>query len=70
MSVDTLEELRMLSNVNADKDQVLGRPRRGRRSCAIRYAGRTCEQFAQKNCGRLPPRPLNREETRTYIRTG
>ncbi|HEY9051446.1 MAG TPA: AAA family ATPase [Gammaproteobacteria bacterium] len=67
MSADTLEELRMLSNINADKDQVLqvilaGQP-------ALRETLRKPElmQFAQRIAVDYYLESLNRDETREYI---
>ncbi|MCW8855212.1 MAG: AAA family ATPase [Gammaproteobacteria bacterium] len=68
MSADTLEELRMLSNINADKDQVLqvvlaGQP-------ALRETLRKPElmQFAQRIAVDYYLEALNKEETSTYIK--
>lgn len=67
MSADTLEELRMLSNINADKDQVLqvilaGQP-------ALRDTLRKPElmQFAQRIAVDYYLESLNRDETHEYI---
>jgi len=68
MSADTLEELRMLSNINADKDQVLqvilaGQP-------ALRETLRKPElmQFAQRIAVDYYLESLSVEETKSYIR--
>ena len=68
MSADTLEELRMLSNINSDKDQVLqvvlaGQP-------ALRETLRKPElmQFAQRIAVDYYLEALNKEETSTYIK--
>ena len=68
MSADTLEELRMLSNINADKDQVLqvvlaGQP-------ALRETLRKPElmQFAQRIAVDYYLEALNRKETSTYLK--
>ncbi len=68
MAPETLEELRMLSNVNADKDQVLqvilvGQP--GLRDTLRRP---DLEQFAQRIAVDYDLEPLNVEETRDYVR--
>ncbi|OYV77480.1 MAG: general secretion pathway protein [Chromatiales bacterium 21-64-14] len=68
MAPETLEELRMLSNVNADKDQVLqvilvGQP--GLRD-TLRRAD--LEQFAQRIAVDYDLEPLEAHETREYIR--
>ena len=67
MDADTLEELRMLSNINADKDQVLqvilaGQP-------ALRETLRKPElmQFAQRIAVDYYLESLSAEETRAYI---
>lgn len=67
MSADTLEELRMLSNINADKDQVLqvilaGQP-------ALRETLRKPElmQFAQRIAVDYYLESLSAEETKSYI---
>jgi len=67
MSADTLEELRMLSNINADKDQILqvilaGQP-------ALRETLRKPElmQFAQRIAVDYYLEALSSEETAAYI---
>ncbi|MCW8935879.1 MAG: AAA family ATPase [Gammaproteobacteria bacterium] len=67
MTADTLEELRMLSNINADKDQVLqvilaGQP-------ALRETLRKPElmQFAQRIAVDYYLESLSLEETKSYI---
>ncbi len=67
MKADTLEELRMLSNINADKDQVLqvilaGQP-------ALRETLRKPElmQFAQRIAVDYYLEALSEEETQAYI---
>jgi general secretion pathway protein A len=67
MTADTLEELRMLSNINSDKDQVLqvilaGQP-------ALRETLRKPElmQFAQRIAVDYYLESLNRDETGEYI---
>jgi len=67
MTVDTLEELRMLSNINSDKDQVLqvilaGQP-------ALRETLRRPDlmQFAQRIAVDYYLESLNRDETCEYI---
>ena len=68
MKADTLEELRMLSNINSDKDQVLqvilaGQP-------ALRETLRKPElmQFAQRIAVDYYLEALSEEETKAYIR--
>ena len=67
MNADTLEELRMLSNINADKDQILqvilaGQP-------ALRETLRKPElmQFAQRIAVDYYLESLSAEETKAYI---
>lgn len=65
---ETLEELRMLSNINADKDQVLqvflvGQP--GLRDLLLRP---DLEQFAQRIVVDYHLEPLDLNETTAYIR--
>jgi general secretion pathway protein A len=68
MSADTLEELRMLSNVNADKDQVLQVVLVGQAELRDTLRRPDMEQFAQRIVVDYHLEPLDREETRTYIR--
>lgn len=68
LSSDTLEELRMFSNLNADKDQLLqiilvGQP--GLRDLLRQPA---LEQFAQRIMVDYHLEPLSRDETAGYIR--
>ena len=68
LSSDALEELRMLSNINADKNEVLqlilvGQP--GLRDILQRPQ---LQQFAQRVAVDFALRPLNLEETWNYIR--
>lgn len=67
LEADTLEELRLLSNVNADKDQVLqlilvGQPKLWE---ALRRP--ELEQFAQRISVDYFLEPLDQTETHTYI---
>jgi len=67
LDAETLEELRMLSNINADKDLVLqlilvGQPELRN---TLRQPGLT--QFAQRISVDFHLDPLTREETRAYI---
>lgn len=68
MSPDTLEELRMLSNVNADKDQVLQVILVGQAELRDTLRLPELVQFAQRIAVDYHLEPLNQEETRTYIR--
>jgi len=61
MNADILEEARMLSNINADKDQVLQLILLGQPELRDRLRQPNLEQFAQRL------EPLGAEETRGYI---
>jgi len=68
LGAETLEELRMLSNINADKDQVLqvflvGQP--GLRDLLLRP---DLEQFAQRIVVDYHLEPLDAAETTAYVR--
>lgn len=67
MSVDTLEELRMLSNVNADKDQVLQVVLVGQSGLRNMLRRPELEQFAQRIAVDYHLEPLDLQETRAYI---
>jgi general secretion pathway protein A len=67
MSVDTLEELRMLSNVNADKDQVLQVVLVGQSGLRNTLRRPELEQFAQRIAVDYHLEPLDLQETRAYI---
>lgn len=68
MAPETLEELRMLSNVNADKDQVLQVILVGQAQLRDLLRRPDLEQFAQRIAVDYHLEPLDQEETRTYIR--
>ncbi len=68
MSPETLEELRMLSNVNADKDQVLQLILVGQRELRDTLRRPDLVQFAQRIGVDYHLQPLTEEETRDYIR--
>jgi len=68
MSAETLEELRMLSNVNADKDQVLQVILVGQAGLRDTLRRPDLEQFAQRIAVDYHLEALNQDETRTYIR--
>ena len=68
MPAETLEELRMLSNVNADKYQVLQVILVGQAQLRDTLRRPDMEQFAQRIAVDYHLDPLNQEETRTYIR--
>ena len=68
MSAETLEELRMLSNVNADKDQVLQIILVGQRELRDTLRRPDLVQFAQRIGVDYHLDPLTEDETREYIR--
>jgi general secretion pathway protein A len=68
MAADTLEELRMLSNVNADKDQVLQVILVGQAGLRDTFRRPDMQQFAQRIVVDYHLEPLDRQETRAYIR--
>ena len=68
MPADTLEELRMLSNVNADKDQVLQIILVGQRELRETLKRPDLVQFAQRIGVDYHLEPLDAEETSDYIR--
>jgi putative secretion ATPase (PEP-CTERM system associated) len=67
MSTEALEELRMLSNVNADKDQVLQIILIGQRELRETLQRPDLVQFAQRIGVDYHLEPLSEEETRQYI---
>lgn len=67
LSVDTLEELRMLSNVNADKDQVLQLMLVGQPELRATLNRVELRQFAQRVASSYHLEPLTRDETHQYI---
>jgi len=68
MSAETLEELRMLSNVNADKDQVLQVILVGQRELRDTLRRPDLVQFAQRIGVDYHLEPLDEQETLDYIR--
>ncbi|HHO67386.1 MAG TPA: DUF2075 domain-containing protein [Gammaproteobacteria bacterium] len=67
MSAQTLEELRMLSNINADKHQVLQVILVGQRELRDTLRRPDLVQFAQRIAVDYHLEPLTREETADYI---
>ncbi len=67
LNTDTLEELRMLSNINTDKDQVLQLILLGQPELRDMLRQRDLEQFAQRIAANYHLEPLGAEETRVYI---
>lgn len=68
LSPDSLEELRMLSNINADRDQVLQLILVGQPGLREMLRRPQLQQFAQRVAVDFALRPLNLEETWNYIR--
>lgn len=67
MEADTLEELRMLSNVNADKDQVLQVVLVGQQQLRDNLRRPDLIQFAQRIAVDYHLTPLEAHETQAYI---
>lgn len=68
MSPDALEELRMLSNVNADSDQVLQIILVGQAELRATLRRPDMQQFAQRIAVDYHLEPLDQRETAIYIR--
>jgi putative secretion ATPase (PEP-CTERM system associated) len=68
MSAETLEELRMLSNINADKDQALQVILVGQRELRETLHRPELVQFAQRIAVDYHLEPLSEDETAGYIR--
>lgn len=68
MDAETLEELRMLSNINADKDQVLQVFLVGQPQLKDLLQSPNLEQFAQRITVDYHLTPLDPAETNDYIR--
>ena len=68
LAVETLEELRMLSNINADKDQVLQIVLVGQPELRDKLRRPELVQFAQRITVDYHLEPLTQEETRELIR--
>lgn len=68
MAPETLEELRMLSNINSEKDQVLQVLLVGQRGLRDLLQRPELEQFAQRIGVDYHLEPLSEEETRECIR--
>lgn len=67
MGPQAMEELRMLSNVNSEKDQVLQIILAGQPGLRDTLRDPRLEQFAQRISVDYNLEPLNQEETREYI---
>ena len=68
MSPEALEELRMLSNIKADKNQVLQIILVGQPQLRATLRRPDLEQFAQRIAVDYDLKPLSASETREYIR--
>ncbi|NNJ94421.1 MAG: AAA family ATPase [Halobacteria archaeon] len=68
MDAGTLEELRMLSNINADKDQALQVILVGQRELRETLKGPDLVQFAQRITVDYHLEPLSADQTAAYIR--
>ena len=68
LAPETLEELRMLSNVNADKDQILQLILVGQAELRETLRRPDMQQFAQRIVVDYHLEPLDRQETHAYIR--
>jgi general secretion pathway protein A len=67
LSIEALEELRLLSNVNSEKDLVLQIPLVGQPELRAKLLRPELEQFAQRVSVDFHLRPLDRHETHAYI---
>jgi putative secretion ATPase (PEP-CTERM system associated) len=67
LSTEALEELRMLSNINADKHQVLQMILMGQPGLRTMLRRPDLEQFAQRIAVDYHIEPLDEEETQAYI---
>jgi type II secretory pathway predicted ATPase ExeA len=68
LSVDVLEELRLLSNVNSEKDLILQILLVGQPELRATLSRPELRQFAQRISVDFHLRPLDRNETHAYIR--
>ncbi len=68
LSVETMEELRMLSNINADKHQVLQMVLLGQPELRTMLRQPELEQFAQRISVDFHLKCLDEEETKAYIK--
>lgn len=69
LSMETLEELRMLSNINADKNQVLQLMLVGQPELRDKLKDPQLKQFAQRISTAYFLDALDEDETRAYIHT-
>jgi type II secretory pathway predicted ATPase ExeA len=68
LAIDALEELRLLSNVNSEKDLILQILLVGQPELRTSLSRPELRQFAQRVSVDFHLRPLEREETHSYIR--
>jgi type II secretory pathway predicted ATPase ExeA len=68
LSIDVLEELRLLSNVNSEKDLVLQILLVGQPELRAKLSRPELKQFAQRVSVFFHLKPLERDETHAYIR--
>ncbi|HEY2463019.1 MAG TPA: AAA family ATPase [Steroidobacteraceae bacterium] len=68
LSIDALEELRLLSNVNSEKDLALQVLLVGQPELRVNLSRPELKQFAQRVSVDFHLRPLERRETHAYIR--
>jgi general secretion pathway protein A len=68
LSIEVLEELRLLSNVNSEKDLVLQILLVGQPELRAKLSRPELMQFAQRVSVDFHLRPLDRQETHAYIR--
>jgi general secretion pathway protein A len=67
LSIDALEELRLLSNVNSERDLILQILLVGQPELRLKLSRPELRQFAQRVSVDFHLRPLDREETHAYI---
>lgn len=67
LDMDTLEELRLLSNINADKHLVLQLILVGQTQLRVKLGRQQLQQFAQRIAVSFHLRPLSEAETAAYI---
>jgi general secretion pathway protein A len=68
LSIDALEELRLLSNVNSERDLILQILLVGQPELRVNLSRPELRQFAQRVSVDFHLRPLERPETHAYIR--
>jgi len=68
LSIELLEELRLLSNVNSETDLILQILLVGQPELRVKLARPELRQFAQRISVDFHLRPLERQETHAYIR--